>query len=51
MAATDVRLSSTLMTMSVFPVNSSAPVRITTPSPKANSTPAMIRTALALATV
>ena len=39
-------LSSTLMTMSVLPVNSSAPVSTTVPRPKANSTPAVMRTRL-----
>ena len=39
-------LSSTLMIMSVLPVNSSAPDSTTVPSPKANSTPAVMRTRL-----
>ena len=48
MAHQVTRLSSRLMTRRVFPVNSSAPVSTTMPRPKANRTPAMIRTALAL---
>ena len=40
--------SSTLMEMRVFPVNSSAPERITMPRPKANSRPEIMRTVLLL---
>ena len=45
------RLSSRLMTISVFPVNSSAPVSTTIPSPKANKTPDTMRITLAEANV
>ena len=42
------RLSRRLMTISVLPVNSSAPVRITMPSPKANRVPESTDTTPAL---
>ena len=48
MAATRTFFSSTLMKISVLPVNSSAPVRITMPRPKANSSPEMARMVLLL---
>lgn len=41
--ATVAFLSSTLMEMRVLPVNSSAPVTITMPNPKANSKPETMR--------
>ena len=48
MAVTRTFFSSTLMKISVLPVNSSAPIRITMPRPKANSSPEMARMVLLL---
>ena len=48
MAVTRTFFSSTLMKISVLPVNSSAPMRITMPRPKANSRPETARITLLL---
>ena len=48
MAATRTFFSSTLMKISVLPVNSSAPIRITMPRPNANINPEIARMVLLL---